>query len=107
MPKYLYRASYTAEGVGGLLKEGGSRRVATITNLINNLGGSLESCYYAFGEDDVIAIVEVPDEETALALSLSVSASGAITVKTTVLIDPDTIDAAAKKSASYRPPGSG
>ena len=105
MPKYLFQASYTAEGIGGLLKEGGSARVASITELINDLGGTLETCYYAFGEDDVYGIADLPDEETAVALSLVVSASGAVAVKTTVLLDPATIDAAAEKSANYRPPG--
>ena len=106
MPKYLFQASYTTEGVGGLLKEGGSKRVEMVADMISNAGGTLESCYYAFGEDDVVLIAELPDEETAISLSLIVSGSGAASVKTTVLIDPATIDAAVQKSASYRPPGS-
>lgn len=106
MPKYLFQASYTAEGVGGLLKEGGSKRVEMVTNMITNAGGTLESCYYAFGDDDVVLIAELPDEETAVSLSLIVSGSGAASVKTTVLIDPATIDAAVQMSANYRPPGS-
>ena len=106
MPKYLFQASYTAEGVGGLLKEGGSKRVEMVTNMINGAGGTLESCYYAFGDDDVVLIAELPDEETAVSLSLIVSGSGAASVKTTVLLDPATIDAAVQKSANYRPPGS-
>ena len=106
MPKYLFQASYTAEGVGGLLKEGGSKRVEMVANMITNAGGTLESCYYAFGEDDVVLIAELPDEETAVSLSLIVSGSGAASVKTTVLIDPATIDAAVQMSANYRPPGS-
>ena len=106
MPKYLFQASYTAEGVGGLLKEGGSKRVEMVTNMISGVGGTLECCYYAFGEDDAILIADLPDEEAAVLLSLTASASGAIAVKTTVLIDPATIDAAVQKSASYRPPGS-
>ena len=106
MPKYLFQASYTAEGVGGLLKEGGSKRVEMVANMITNAGGTLESCYYAFGEDDVVLIAELPDEETAVSLSLIVSGSGAASVKTTVLIDPATIDATVQMSANYRPPGS-
>ncbi|MXX53363.1 MAG: GYD domain-containing protein [Dehalococcoidia bacterium] len=106
MPKYLFQASYTTEGVGGLLKEGGSKRVEMVADMISDVGGTLECCYYAFGEDDVIVIAELPDEETAISLSLIVSGSGAASVKTTVLIDPATIDAAVQKSADYRPPGS-
>ena len=106
MPKYLFQASYTAEGVGGLLKEGGSKRVEMVADMISKAGGTLECCYYAFGEDDAILIADLPDEEAAVSLSLTVSASGAIAVKTTVLIDPATIDAAVERSVNYRPPGS-
>ncbi len=105
MPKYLFHASYTAEGASGLLKEGGSARAEAISSLVEGMGGTLEAMYYAFGEDDLYIIAELPDEETTVALSLVVSASGAGAVRTTVLLDPTTIDAAAKKSANYRPPG--
>jgi len=52
--KYLIEASYTPEGVKGLLKEGGSGRRAAIEQLINSAGGSVEACYFVFGDDDVI-----------------------------------------------------
>ena len=105
MPKYLFQASYTSEGVKGLLKEGGTSRKAAIEQLAKAAGGTLESFYYAFGDDDAMIIVDLPDEETATAIALTVAASGAAKVKTTVLITPETVDAAAKKSISYRPPG--
>ena len=105
MGKYLYRASYTHEGVKGLIKEGGSSRASTIADLIKSMGGTLESFHFAFGGDDVVAIVDLPDEEAAIALSLAVAAGGAVGLSTTVLIDPATVDAATKKVVSYRPPG--
>ncbi len=39
MPKYLVAASYTADGVAGLVKEGGTGRRAKVTEAIERLGG--------------------------------------------------------------------
>ncbi|KAA0235349.1 MAG: hypothetical protein JJLCMIEE_01704 [Acidimicrobiales bacterium] len=105
MPKYLYTVSYTSDGVRGLLKEGGSSRRSLIEHLAKDLGGKLESFYYAFGNDDVFAIVDLPDDETAAAIALTIGASGAIEAKTTVLLTPEQVDAATEKSIAYRPPG--
>ncbi len=49
MAKYLLQASYTQEGVQGLLREGGTSRRATVEQLIRGMGGTLEAFYYAFG----------------------------------------------------------
>jgi uncharacterized protein with GYD domain len=105
MAKYLYQASYTTEGVKGLLKDGGSSRREAIRKMTGSLGGTVEAFYYAFGEDDVYLIVDVPDHVTAAAASLAVAASGAVNIKTTVLLTPEEIDAAAQKTVTYRPPG--
>ena len=105
MPKYLVQANYVGEGVKGLLKEGGTGRRAAVEKLIKSLGGTLEAFYYAFGETDAYVIAELPDNASMAAIALTVSASGAATVKTTVLMTPEDIDEAAKKTPSYRPPG--
>ena len=105
MPKYLIQASYTAEGTKGLLKEGGSQRRATAQEALKSVGGRLDAFYYAFGETDVFAIADVPDNVSAAALSLAVSASGALNTRMTVLLTPEEIDQAARKTVGYRPPG--
>jgi uncharacterized protein with GYD domain len=105
MPIYLWQASYTADGTKGLLKDGGSKRRATVQQMVEKAGGKLHAFYYAFGEADVYGIAEFPDHATAAALSLTVNASGAVGLRTTVLLTPEEVDAAAKKSISYRPPG--
>jgi uncharacterized protein with GYD domain len=105
MPKYLVQASYVGEGLKGLLKEGGSSRRATVENVIKGMGGTLESFYFAFGEDDVLGIADLPDNEAAAAFSLAVNASGAIKARTTVLMTPEEVDEAAKRTVNYRPPG--
>ena len=106
MPKYLISASYTQEGMRGLLKEGGTSRRSTVTRLIKSMGGSLEIFYYAFGDDDVYIILDMPDEVSATAISLAIGATGAVRLKTTVLISPEAIDEAVKKTVNYRAPWS-
>ena len=105
MALYLLRGSYTAEGTKGLLKDGGTKRRAVVQGMLEQAGGKLHALYYALGEDDVVAIAEIPDQTTAVALSLAVNASGAVQLKTTALLTPEEIDAAAKKSIGYRAPG--
>lgn len=105
MPKYLYRASYTTEGLKGLLKEGASKRREAVEQLTKALGGTVEAFYFAFSDDDVYVISDVPDNVTVTAISLAVNASGAVKVKTTVLLTPEEVDQAAKKTVNYRPPG--
>src|SRR3954453_23997070 len=105
MPKYLVEGSYTAEGVKGVRSAGGSSRRDAITSLAQSVGGRLESFYFAFGERDVYTVLDLPDNESATAVALTVNASGAVKVRTTVLLTPEEVDAAAKRSVDYRPPG--
>ncbi len=105
MPKYLYQGSYTQAGAQGLLKEGGSSRRDMVSAMVESMGGSLEAFYFAFGGNDICAIVDVPDHATAVAMSIAVGVAGTLDLTTTVLIDPEDIDKAVKKTVSYRPPG--
>jgi uncharacterized protein with GYD domain len=105
MPKFLVRATYTAEGAKGVLKDGGSARRNAVENALASLGGKLEAFYFAFGDDDAIIIVDLPDNEAALAIGMTVGASGAVHSHTTVLIPIDEVDRAAKRRVEFRPPG--
>jgi uncharacterized protein with GYD domain len=101
----MIHGSYSREGIQGVAKEGGSSRQDTIGKMLADLGGSLEAFYFAFGEDDVILIADMPDNTTAAAVGLAVGATGAIAMRTTVLITPEEMDAASHKSVGYRAPG--
>ncbi len=106
MAKYLIKASYTAEGTKGLVKEGGSGRRATVQKMVEGLGGKLETFYFTYGETDVVLICDLPDAASAIAISLTVNATGAVHASTTPLISVEDVDAACKKSVGYRAPGS-
>lgn len=105
MAKYLFQGSYTVEGIKGLLKDGGSKRRAAAQQAIESVGGKLEAFYFSFGKNDVVALVDAPDNASVAAISLAISASGAFGGSTTVLLTPEEIDQAAKKAVRYRPPG--
>jgi uncharacterized protein with GYD domain len=105
MAKYLITASYTTEGVKGLLQAGGTARAEVVRKTVEGLGGRLESLHFAFGADDAVVIVDLPDNVSAAALGLAVSATGHINARTTVLLTPEELDAAAKLQVNYTPPG--
>ncbi|MGQ0577740.1 MAG: GYD domain-containing protein [Betaproteobacteria bacterium] len=104
MPKYLIEASYTLEGLKGIMKSGGSARRAAVKQAVESVGGKFEVQYFALADYDAFAIVDVPDTVSAAALSLTVAASGAARTKTTALLTPEEVDQAVAKKVQYRPP---
>ena len=107
MPKFLYKANYTKDGLAGLLREGGSSRAKAIQMVAESMGGTVESIYWAFGETDVYLTVDLPDAISAGAVSARVALSGAVNITTTPLVTAEDMDAIAAKSQSveYRAPG--
>ena len=105
MPKYLVEAAYTAEGLRGLQKDKASGRRQAVVKAVEGLEGKVEAFYFAMGERDVSAIVDLPDAVTAAALSLAVSASGLVRQATTALLDVADIDRALAKKLDWRGPG--
>jgi uncharacterized protein with GYD domain len=105
MPKYLIQGSYSNEGLNGLLEEGGSKRREAAEQATNGVGGRLEAFYYAFGKNDFVIIVDLPSNVDASALSLTANVSGAVKSRITVLITPEEVDQATKKTVKLRPPG--
>jgi uncharacterized protein with GYD domain len=105
MPKFLFRASYSAAGAAGVLKEGGTARAKVVTALVESAGGKVESIYWATGADDFLLIADLPSTSDAAAASLTVGASGAASVTTSELLTAADVDEIAKRRVEYRPPG--
>ena len=105
MPKYLIQARYTSQGLQGLAKDSASGRRADVQAAVKALGGKLESFYYTFGDDDVVIIVDLPDNTKAAAFGLSTSGSGAVRVRTTPLLTVEDVDQALEIKTEYRAPG--
>jgi uncharacterized protein with GYD domain len=105
MPKFLIEASLTVQGVKGVQAEGGAARREAVSKAVESVGGQLEAFYFAFGDRDVYVVADFPDNESAAAMALAVNSSGAVTTRTVVLLTPEDVDAAAKRSVDYRAPG--
>ena len=105
MSKFLIQASYTPDGLKGLQKEKASGRLAAVNQAAKAAGGSVESFHFAFGEVDVVLILDLPDAAAAAALSIAISATGLVRLRTTPLFTVAEMDAALSKEATYRAPG--
>ena len=105
LPKYLIQARYTSEGIQGLVKDSASGRRADVQAAVGALGGKVEAFYYTFGDDDVVAILDLPDNTKAAALALSISGSSAVRVRTTPLLTVEDVDQALEIRMKYRAPG--
>ena len=105
MPKYLFQARYTTEGIQGIIKDSASGRRADVQAAVKALGGTMESFSYAFGDDDVIVVVDLPTAVQAAAFALRTSGSGAVRVRTTPLLTVEEVDQALEVQMAYRAPG--
>ena len=105
MPKYLFKAKYTQAGLEGLKAKGAASRAKAIRELVASVGGTLEAIHYAFGDTDIYAIANLPDDEAATATVLTVGAAGGATVETVKLLTPEQVDGAIGRAITYRPPG--
>jgi len=105
MPRFLILANYTQEGLRGLIKEGGTARSEAVRKAVEGAGGKMECFYYAFGDNDVVSIAELPDNVTAVALNMAIGSTGLATIRVLPLMTGADIDKAAKKTIGYRGPG--
>ena len=105
MGHYLFVASYSPDGVRGVLDKGGTARRTAIENVIAEAGGQMLSFHFAFGDDDVYTLVESPSNQAAAAVALAVTAAGRAHVKTVVLLTPEEVDEATKQKVGYVAPG--
>jgi uncharacterized protein with GYD domain len=106
MPKYMISANYTAQGMEGIRSAGAKSRIDAVSTMLEAMGGRLESFHFAFGDTDVFAIAEVPDDEAAAAVAIAINASGAVNIRTTKLLTVEQIDEALRRTVNYQPPGS-
>jgi uncharacterized protein with GYD domain len=105
MPKYLIQSSYTTEGIRGLVGDSASGRRADVHAAVQAVGGKVEAFYFAFGTDDTIIIVDLPDNITAAAIGLTASGTGTVRIRTTPLLSVEEVDKALEIKMRYRAPG--
>jgi uncharacterized protein with GYD domain len=107
MSKFMIEAAYSPDGLKGVIAKGGSSRRTAVQTMAESMGGSVDALYFAFGDSDIFVIVDMPENVSMAAVMMTVGASGSLSnAKTTVLLTPEDVDEAAKKSVDYSPPGS-
>jgi uncharacterized protein with GYD domain len=104
MAKFLIHGKYTQAGFQGVVKEGFGAREAYIRTLMESVGGKVEAFYFAYGQDDVIVLIDA-DASAAAAISLAVNQSGSVELSTTPLLTAAEMDEARAKVPDYRAPG--
>lgn len=105
MPKYLYQGSYTPDGVAGLMKDTASGRRTAIKAAVKSVGGKLDAMYFGFGAEDVMVILDLPDNVAAARMGVAVALSGMVSGITTPLLTVEEMDKALTKGAKYNAPG--
>ncbi|MCI4064521.1 GYD domain-containing protein [Micromonospora sp. R77] len=105
MAAFLLKSTYTVDGLGGLVRDGGTKRADVVRALVEDAGGRVESIYFAFAEEDTYVVCDLPDHRTAAALAIAIGAAGGLRVQVTPLLSPAEVDAATRERTAYTPPG--
>ena len=105
MPKFLVEASYTKEGFAGVQGKGGTSRRDAVEQMVSEMGGTLESFYFSFGEHDAYVLVDVPTTRRRQRSRWRSAPRARRETTTIVLLTAEQVDEAARRSVSYRAPG--
>jgi uncharacterized protein with GYD domain len=107
VPKFLFCGTYTDEGLAGLQHAGAVAARSAVADLIASAGGALEALYWAFGDDDLFCLADLPDTVAAGAVTLAVGMSGGLRLRTILLETAEDVDASLRgaETLTYGLPG--
>lgn len=80
MPTYIALVEYTQQGIANI--DDSPARLDDAKDVAESLGGELTDFYLTFGEYDIVAVSEFPDDKTAAQFTLSVASEGAVSTET-------------------------
>ncbi len=108
MPTYMVRANYTEAGIKGMMG-GGKNRRAAIAAIVEAAGGTLKDMYMTTGSHDVLAICDMPNADSGMAVNMVIGASGvACNFETIRCWSPEEFEEIAGRAAgiasAYTPP---
>lgn len=109
MAKYAVFFSYSSDAWARMINNPGDR-TAAVRQVVEAVGGTLESAYWMFGDRDGIIIVDAPDSVTIAAVSIAVASTGALKhEETRELLTQQQLGQALEKAKNvaqvYQPPG--
>lgn len=109
MSFYMFKGRYSTESLR-VLVDNPQDREAAAGAMIESMGGKLHHLFFCFGDDDVMALIEAPDDDTMAACALVVGASGTMAGGSTTKLMTSkeamkAMKAAGKGRAAYQPVG--
>jgi uncharacterized protein with GYD domain len=109
MPTYIHLTNYTSEGVENIAAS--PDRLEDAKELAASLEGEFKQFFLTFGEYDIVAITEFPDDEAAAQFALGVASGGSVTTETLKAFTEDEyrevidgIPSVAQRANPNRPP---
>jgi uncharacterized protein with GYD domain len=111
MASFAFFFSYRPETWARLVAEPADRTPA-VRQTVEDAGGTLTALYYTLDDLGGLALVDAPDPDTAAAISLVITASGAFASVRVQQLWPAAevtpiLDAAQSAAAAFRRPGGG
>ena len=108
MPLYMYQFAYTPESWAAQIKNPQNRMDTVGSAVCEAAGGKMIGAWLCFGEYDAVLIADMPNLESMAAVSLAISAGGALKVsKTTALMTGaqgvEALKKAEKVAKGYKP----
>jgi uncharacterized protein with GYD domain len=108
MPLYMFQAAYTSDSWSAQVQNR-QNPIDRITPLVEACGGRLETFFYAFGDYDIVLVIDMPDDESAAAVALAGVAGGSLKAsQTTKLLTVEqglsAMEKAQEAAKSYTPP---
>jgi len=105
MASYLFEVNYTSAALAALVANP-QDRVQVVSKAVKKLGGKVIGFWFAFGDSDVVGILDMPDNASMAAFAMAIGAGGACTkVKTTALLSVSEALSAMEKASTtgYKP----
>jgi len=81
MATYVTLINWTEQGIQNFRDT--AKRAAEFTSMVKKQGGKVRELLWTVGDHDIVAILDVPDDETLMALLLALGAKG--NVRTTTM----------------------
>ena len=108
MPFYLYQLSYSADAIRSMVANPSDREAAA-RKLVEALGGKLHHMFFAFGQYDVVCLIEGPDDTFMMAGAAAVASAGTVSASATtkLMTSADAMAAMTKAgevTGAYQPP---
>lgn len=107
MPFYMFQGRYSAAAIKAMVDNPQDREAAA-RPLIEAVNGKLHHLFFCFGSEDVLALIEAPNDEAMASIALTVGASGAFSggATTKLMTSAEAMKAMAgakTAAASYKP----